>query len=927
MTLSYHRGRVAAKITSTKQGAMLAVNLSKDEILSKMAQITQGKLVVACVNSPTNVTVSGDAAAIVELSSILHEQGITARKLAVEVAYHSHHMESIADEYWTAVQNIRVEPQGTVRFYSSVSGRHTSFLELGPAFWVANLVNPVQFLDAMQSLIFDPDNKDMIQGGTQAVVDTLVEIGPHSALQSPIKQIVQAHPLLVPAGPQYISALIRHQDAVRTCQNVAGQLSLRSWPVDFNAVNFPDGLEQCKIVTDLPPYHWNHSQLFWAHTADNTKRDLTPYPRSDLLGTRINGMDSSEPRWRNVVRPSEIPWINDHTVQSNTVYPAAGFLAMAIEAVYQHVHTKTNHVAGYRIREVSIGHALIISPEAEEVGTMVSLRPHRDSLRFPSDLWHEFCISSSVDGSVWAENCQGLISVQKTLLANEVNSGNHWKQNNEELMHYRTCLESECDESIDARHMYDKLDQIGLRFGALFTNLRSIRTSANKSMAIVTVPDTAASMPEKFEYPFIIHPAFLDSCFHAVFPIDDRFTDTDHGTPVPTFIEDFFVAHGIERRKDHVFEVYAEKQKARGQHSYSIRAFSQDQLDGRPAMTLDGLSFATLAKAPEVEKSGEELKTYYQTHWQPDPAFLSNTQVNELTASFRNAIQPLDHVAIQEQAAFFYAEEALKNFTDKDVELMLPHHQIFVSSLKKHCHCVYKGQLGLITTCAWPRTDAKQRGEIFARVASLPGGNLLCPIGQNLTQILRGELDPLTVMLENDRLERYYRMYEQIQQTYQQTASYVRLLSNKNPGMSILEVGAGTGGATMFILEALTDVGVGPMRFTDYDFTDISAGFFDKAQKKFERWREQIRYKKLDIEQDPLAQGFGAGRYDLIIAANVIHATKRVKDTMKRMRNLLKPGGTLILLEITVKTLHSTLTFGPLPGWWACRFSIYSGIA
>lgn len=923
MTLSYHRGRAAAKIASTKQGAMLAVNLSKDEILFRIAQITQGKLNVACVNSPTNVTVSGDAAAILELSSILREQGITARKLAVEVAYHSHHMEPVADEYWTAIQNIGVEPQATVRFYSSVTGRHTSFLELRPAFWVANLVKPVQFLDAMQSLLFDSDNENVTQRGTQALVDTLIEIGPHSALQSPIKQIVQAHPALVPAGPQYFSALIRHQDAVRTCQDLAGQLSLRSWPVDFNAVNFPDGSAGCKIVTDLPPYPWNHSQLFWAHTTKNTKRDLTPFPRSDLLGTRINGMDSSEPRWRNIVRPSEIPWINDHVVQSNTVYPAAGFLAMAIEAVYQHVYTKTNLSAGYRIREVTIGHALIISHDAEEVETMLSLRPHTESLRSPSDIWHEFCISSSVDGSVWAENCRGLISVQKTLPANDVESGNHWEENGEQLIHYRTCFESKCDESIDVRHMYEKLDQIGLHFGPLFTNLRSIRTSSNKSIASVSVPDTAASMPAKFEYPFIIHPAFLDSCLHAVFPIDDRFTKTDHGTPVPTFIEDIFVAHGIERRKDHVFEVYAEKQEAQGQYSYSITAFSQDQLSGRPAITLNGLTFATLAKAPEVEKADEELRTYYQTHWQPDPAFLSNAQANELTASFRKAIQPLDHIAIQEQAAFFYAEEALKGLTDIDVELMLPHYQIFVSSLKKHCQCVYKGQLGLITTCAWPRMDAKQREETFARVASLPGGNLLCPIGENLIQILRGQLDPLTVMLEDDRLERYYRTYEQIQQIYQQTASYVRLLSNKNPGMSILEVGAGTGGATMFILEALSDGEAGPMRCTDYDFTDISAGFFHKAQKKFERWGEQIRYRKLDVEQDPLSQGFGAERYDLIIAANVIHATKRVKDTLKRLRSLLKPGGTLILLEITVKTLHSTLTFGPLPGWWACRLSIY----
>ena len=104
--------------------------------------------------------------------------------------------------------------------------------------------------------------------------------------------------------------------------------------------------------------------------------------------------------------------------------------------------------------------------------------------------------------------------------------------------------------------------------------------------------------------------------------------------------------------------------------------------------------------------------------------------------------------------------------------------------------------------------------------------------------------------------------------------------------------------------------------FAEYDFTDISPGFFEPAKSLLEEWFAKLVFKTLDIEQDPSSQGFAEESIDLVIAANVLHATKNIKDTIRNTRRLLKPGGRLALIETTRLRPAWNLVFGTLPGWW-----------
>jgi 2-polyprenyl-3-methyl-5-hydroxy-6-metoxy-1,4-benzoquinol methylase len=108
-----------------------------------------------------------------------------------------------------------------------------------------------------------------------------------------------------------------------------------------------------------------------------------------------------------------------------------------------------------------------------------------------------------------------------------------------------------------------------------------------------------------------------------------------------------------------------------------------------------------------------------------------------------------------------------------------------------------------------------------------------------------------------------------------------------------------------------------PPRFLSYDITDITTGFFDKVQQKAAAWGDLVSYKKLDIEKDPGDQGFEIGNYDLVIAANVLHATANMNRTMSNVRKLLKPGGTLLLVELIPKMAGVTNIFGIFDG---CKF-------
>jgi ubiquinone/menaquinone biosynthesis C-methylase UbiE len=195
-------------------------------------------------------------------------------------------------------------------------------------------------------------------------------------------------------------------------------------------------------------------------------------------------------------------------------------------------------------------------------------------------------------------------------------------------------------------------------------------------------------------------------------------------------------------------------------------------------------------------------------------------------------------------------------------------------------------------------------------------GEMVCKLGPHIPAILRGEVTALELMLEKSLLSRYYLDGLKWGRANEKLGEMVRHFAHKHPRAKMIEIGGGTGGATRHILNAL---GTESPAAASYDFTDVSSGFFEAAKEKFHNWQDLVRYKKLDIEQDPSKQGFEEGTYDVVVACQVLHATKCMKTTMTHVRKLLKPGGKLFIMETTQDQLDVQFVFGFLPGWWLSK--------
>ena len=306
---------------------MLAVGLSDIEIKSYLDQSQSfGDLVtVGCINSPRNITLSGCEKRIDAIQMALQKSGIFARKLNVGVAYHTPYMNSVASVYRILIQNIqRGEPlPDNPSMFSSVTGEKISLDELSRSdYWVSNLLSPVRFSQAVSSSFSQVstkigevrlDHRDGIS------IDYLLEIGPHAALQGPLREIFHAHG--VGSSINYSSVLIRGKSASNTALEAAGRLYCKGFPVNLAAINRSIASSyEPSMLTDLPAYPFNHTKKYWLESRLSKNFRFRKFPRHEFLGTPVSDWNPLEARWRNIIRLSENPWIKDHKVSYVTCY-------------------------------------------------------------------------------------------------------------------------------------------------------------------------------------------------------------------------------------------------------------------------------------------------------------------------------------------------------------------------------------------------------------------------------------------------------------------------------------------------------------------------------------------------------------------------------------------------------------------------------
>ncbi|KAF4635682.1 hypothetical protein G7Y89_g2413 [Cudoniella acicularis] len=511
MAISYYRGMTTMALKKRfpdLKGSMMAVGCSKEEVMPLISKLTAKEARIACFNSPSSLTISGDEPAIDELQAAMEEKRLFNRKLQVDVAYHSHHMKLVAKDYRASLQSLCPPKAAQVRFYSSLVGHLADASELGPNYWVDNLTQPVRFSEALTSMCKPID-------GYKTGVNMLIEIGPHSALAGPVKQILKAcgsNAVKIP----YASALVRKKDAVETTLDLASTLFTKGATVDLGVVNFPRPTKKPTLLVDMPRYPWNHQTRYWHESRMMKMHKNRTVPRNDLLGTLANYSNDLEPTWRNILRIDDLPWLRHHKIQSLTLFPMSGFVAMAVEAASQRAASRNIHFDNFELRNVSVSAPLMVAEE--DIEMTLQLRPHQEGTLVSFDIWDEFRIHSWAANKGWTEHCKGLITV-KTKGNTTVNATQEPQKSEPLLNTMRSEIIQAGANVVDKSKLYDSLSEIGVSYGPVFQGMNNCRAGNSNSSADITTVDTGEEMPQGHQSSMIIHPALLEQLVEMYWPI------------------------------------------------------------------------------------------------------------------------------------------------------------------------------------------------------------------------------------------------------------------------------------------------------------------------------------------------------------------------------------------------------------------------
>lgn len=900
MAISFFRGQAATEVCKKAfgQGGMLALGVGPveaAELIQSALQPGDVTAVIAAVNGPKSVTVSGDRIAIEAVERVASNKGIFARTLKVNVAYHSPHMEPVADKYLADIKaHSSMLCASNVACVSSVTGRRHYAEDSTCEYWVQNLVQPVQFSAAIEKLVTTPC-------ADGSVPDVLVEIGPHGALKNPIDQTLQKFASQTPASlprVEYLPSLVRGTSADHALLDLVGRLYTLGSPVDLGKVNQTHH-ESASIVTDLPSYHWNKASRYQHQSAVSTQKAHPGHAYNTLTGWKRPSSTASEHVFRQVFTLDEMPWIRDHVIAGEVLFPFTGYLSIVIAAVkaLSPGDTPLNVVSAH---DLHIKRGLRIQEE-ERVDLTTTFRPAEIGKETTSpNVWNFEIVSWSVANS-WTVHCTGKIESSANMLSGE----------SPVLRSLSRDLSHPDLREADTQGEYELLDRTGVVYGPEFRTMQKLWYTPGLVVHETQLRDLG--QPIQSQSPVSTDAPTLDSFLHSIGIIQG--SPMSRRVSVPTYFQKIKVSNRINAGKGQRFSIATRLESLdlkTGTMRVKVGVFLMpsggDKEDLTPIVEIESFTLKSMTE-PDVEKELAELPRSYFERVVPCLDFVGQEEMVRLVGEEPFYQQAVRHRQVLNDVGAYFMVSALASLAASDKARLPPHLSSFVQWAESLA--ADASTQATVQSLNAPAVVEEVR-------ATDAKGEMLVALGKQLSRILRLEVEPLEIMLKDDLLSRNYEEDSSAMRCNAALGRFVSRLADSDPNLRILEIGAGTGSATFGILEAISREGQDIPSFREYIFTDISSGFFENARKKLSRWSDWLHYEKLDISKDPVSQGFVADTYDLVVASNVLHATSNMTETIHNVEKLLKPGGKLLLME---NVAHQTcnMPYGLLPGWWLAQ--------
>ncbi|OJJ67662.1 hypothetical protein ASPBRDRAFT_68861 [Aspergillus brasiliensis CBS 101740] len=512
--VTYFRGVFSQHIVENgPRGGMLAAGVPAETATEYLQALSLESVVVACINSPSSVTLSGANDQIDHIAKYLENKGHFARKLRVDTAYHSPYMRALAEDYRASIASIKPVDlyHGKIAMFSSVTKTRVQRPEeLGPDYWIRNLISPVEFAAAVGQLARMSETGPRRRRAVAVQWDAILEIGPHEALKGPFTQTVQEANAGLASLP-YMSLVQRKKDALHTSLRVAGVLWSIGHPLDIDRINHSLlGDYTPQLSQNLPSYAWNHQSRFWHEPLESTQLRERTQPRHDLLGVACDYQNDIEPRWRNFLRLSEQPWLADHVVAGSVVLPAAGMVAMVAEAARQ--LAGSTKLASIEFHDLEFFRGMVIPPEENGLQTLLHVAPHATVTG-----WYQFGIFSRPEESPWVQHAKGGFAMEyagEEEHMEERSSALNWAQ----MMHQVRLTQAAATVEVGSEAVYSWLSETGgVTMGPTFRTMQKLffHPTQSRLYAAVEVTDTQSTMPHEQESPYFLHPSSLDAVFQA----------------------------------------------------------------------------------------------------------------------------------------------------------------------------------------------------------------------------------------------------------------------------------------------------------------------------------------------------------------------------------------------------------------------------
>ncbi|MEU4209592.1 SDR family NAD(P)-dependent oxidoreductase [Streptomyces sp. NPDC026206] len=870
--------RVVAERSRTQaatagQGRMAAVGLAQDEALKELAAYS-GRLELAAVNSAQDVTVCGPQQALQALGADLEARGVFFRMLDLDYAFHSCAMDPVEEDLRAALARLCPSPT-RVPFASTVTGGLLGGEDLGAGYWWRNVRQPVLFAPAVQALLDEG-------------YDTFVEIGPHPVLRPYLRKGAKAaeRPVVT------LGTCARGVPGPAAVETAVAHLLAAGVRADWEAF-FP----RPGRVVDLPSYPWQRERL-WNGDPQWWLRPLGEMAPAQhpLLGSPAAARQRA---WSGPVDPARLPWLADHRVGGSVVMPAAAYLEMALAA------GRSAEDAPVEVRHLYISRALDLpwDDPAMDVYLQLSLSEGDQSVEITSRTGADAAWQSHARGQVRRLLREAPPAIDPSTV--------------------RARLERRLD---TARH-YARAERAGLGYGPAFQVLTELHMSSDEVLAsyALTQPDDG----------YQVHPTLLDGALQAGGPLAT--VEGEYQPFLPVAVD----AVRMWRRPAPTGLIHLRsRENSVNDVCWDITVTDGD---GRVALEVTGCRlrrFVGLAPTEPIQHLVDVLRAAPVAD---DPATArplpAPAALVDACTPYRDSLQATWHDNRYDEGlrrlreccahlitrSFTQLLAGAADFTTDDLVAagMLAKYDrladLFLGVAAEHHLVQQVCDAAPGRPARWRPTGELQPMELFRAVArDYPGlaveTALFGRCGLHLGDVLCGRRDPLELLFDApDRhlIEHFYGAAHQTGFHNRLLRALVREAVRAWPAdrpLRVLEVGAGTGGSTAMLLPEL------PPERTVYTFTDVSAGFFPRAQSRFAAF-DFVDYRCLDLERDPAGQGFPEGSYDLVVATNVLHATTDLRRTLGHVTRLLADGGQLLAFETHDPSVLS-LCFGTLDSFW-----------